>query len=167
MKKFLVAAFFAMLLASLAALVTIPSGGNAAPPAAQYGSNQPTGQYLDLFACSSLRPLGGCVNYPNNQAMYPANTPFHLSGGWQKAKGSLSKTRDVQFQVDSQPLTPADFTYRDGNVGTRWVRNFSNGLSGTHVLTIHYTPCPWTGPGPISETPRWQECTLSMEVTFS
>jgi hypothetical protein len=163
MKKFLVAVLFAVLLVSLAALLAMASGGNAAPSKAQYGKNAPTGQYLDLFACSSLRPLGGCLNYPNNQATYPANTPFHLSGGWSKG---FDKTSDVQFE-DNGVLSSADFTYKDGNIGTRWVRNFPNGLSGTHVLTIHYTPCPWTGPGPISETPRWQECTLSMEVTFS
>jgi hypothetical protein len=164
MKKFLVAALLAVLLVSFAALLAMPSGGNAAKPAAaQYGKDAPTGPYLDLFACLPSRqpvcPLG------STQATSPANTAFHLNGGW--SKGFDSKTSDVTFEVDNDGvILPASFTYKN-KVGTWWVRNFPDGLTtGTHVLTIHYVGCPST-PGPISESSAWNGCTLSMEVTFS
>jgi hypothetical protein len=158
MKKFLVAVFTAVLLVSLAALVAMTSGGNAAPSKTQYGKDAPTGPYLDLF--NPPKDSSG------TRTSYPANTAFHLSGGW--SKGS-DKTSDVQFMDNGVLLSNTDgltFTYKDGNVGTRWVRNFPNGLSGTHVLTIQWTPCPQAGSAPISETPRWQGCSLSAEVNF-
>jgi len=172
MKRFLVAALLAVLLVSLAALLALPSRGSAAKPAAsQYGKNAPTGQYLDLFGCNNWGPVGIPCNpfvQPPVQGTYPGNTPFHLSGGW--SKGFDSKTSDVEFVSDGVLLSNTDgltFTYKDGKVGTRWVRNFPDGLaSGTHVLTINYVGCPST-PGPISESGSWNACTLSMEVTFS
>jgi hypothetical protein len=156
MKKFLVAALLAVLLASVAAIVTMPSGGSAA--ASQYGpKNSPTGPYLDLF------------NPPRDaftgRATYPAGTSFHLNGGWLLNKGkNVTKDRTVEFQVDAGGLLPADFDYTD-TLGKHWVHNFLNGLSGTHTLTIHYAPCAWTGPGPIIEH-NLQGCTLAAEVDF-
>jgi len=172
MKRFLVVALLVALFASLAALLAMTSGGNAAPSKSQYGKDAPTGDYLDLFACSVLHTPAGCVNSPptNNDAYYPADTPFHLNGGWLFDKGkNVPKDRAVQFQLDGSEVVspyPAVFTYKDTQ-GQRWVQNFPDGLpASTHTFTINYTPCHWTGPGPISETPRWTGCTLSMQVTF-
>lgn len=171
MKKFLVAVFLAVLLLALAAFFAMASGGNAAPSKTQYGKNAPTGPYLDLFTCTSWQ-TGSCFAYSGNPTWYPADTPFHLSGGWQFANGpNPPKGANLQFVVDGN-VTPATFTYLDktGSVrnppGEWWVLNFPSGLSaGVHTLTITYVNCSLS-PGPILEGPLSSGCTLSMQVTF-
>jgi hypothetical protein len=155
MKKFLVAAFLAMLFVSLAALMTMPSGGNAA--ASQYGpKDQAAGQYLYLF---------------NHPSTYAANTAFHLNEGWPVVgKRSLPRTYEVRFEVDGIPR-PADFFYTETTsnpVTKRWVLNFPSGLSGPHDLTIQWwAPCS-AGPGPCANPKQVvQHRTITETVNFS
>jgi hypothetical protein len=97
-------------------------------------------------------PEGTEINLFTPPTTFAANTPFHVSHGWQvnttsEDAGRFSFTLDVdgvRLKEDFVLKTPVEGF--PGVVEKDWVFNFPSGLSGFHALSgIFWAPCGYQG----------------------
>ena len=121
---------------------------------------QPTGQRILLLA---------------GDQSYPANTPFHILGGFSVGRGTSAWGRyQYQLEMDGVTLSPSFRTFESSDVYgliTTWTFNFPDGLSGIHTFTGHYlVPCDNDSPvvcGGSRPNTLTEIITYEADVTFT
>jgi hypothetical protein len=86
--------------------------------------------------------------YESGEQTFPANTPFHIVHGWNLSLDEDLDLFDFQVAVDGvfQELSYTEYYLDDSQdppiLNKRFVYNFPEGMTGTHLFTGHWiAPC--------------------------